>query len=74
MSEQEELTQAQLLFKVTQLSNRIYQVRWLLNNPDANKSRNWTLSCQLVKLMAERKKLQEKLYGPVIEVDNTDDN
>ena len=71
MSDQEELTQAQLLFKVMQLSNRIYAVRSLLNNPDGNKERNWSLSCQLVKLKAEHKRISSKLYGPAIEVDNT---
>lgn len=71
MSDEEQKSQAQLLFEANRLSNRIYQVRSLLNSPDANKERNWALSCQLVKLSAQRKKIQEKLYGPALEVDNT---
>lgn len=69
--EQPPKTQAQLLFEIMRLSNRIYQVRSLLNAPDGNKSRNWSLSCQLVKLKAQHETIRKQLYGPRLEVDNT---
>jgi len=51
---------AQIHEEIVSLSKRIDILRKLMDR-STDKSRNWMMSCQLVKHLAERKRLQDKI-------------
>lgn len=52
--------------EIIRLSKRIDLIRYNLNQPKENTRNNWSLSCQLVKLLARRDAVRKSL--PELEV------
>lgn len=58
-------TPEQIHEEIVSLSKRIDILRKLMAR-STDKSRNWMMSCQLVKHLAERKRLQDKIRPQIL--------
>ena len=61
-----EPTPQEKLEEIIRLNKRIDLIRYNLNQPKDNPMNNWSLSCQLVKLLARREAVRKSL--PELEV------
>ena len=64
--EDKEPTPQEKLEEIIRLNKRIDLIRYNLNQPKENPMNNWSLSCQLVKLLARREAVRKSL--PELEV------